>query len=218
MPVIPQGSRLKNISGEQFGRWFVVSFAGKHDGVNYWNCKCECGTIREVANISLRHGTSHSCGCLSAETNKIARTTHGRCRTPEYTTWAKMKERCLNHNCRDFHRYGGRGITVCRRWLKFKNFFADMGPKPSRNHSLDRINNSLGYRPGNCRWALKLTQANNTRTNRFVTYNGETHTIAEWSRLVGIKQHTLRKRLLVCASICDAFTTPLRTWPNNSAN
>lgn len=120
---------------------------------------------------------------------------HGLKDTPEYRAWSQAKGRCSNPKLRNFHIYGGRGIRVCERWNDFLVFLADMGPRPSDKHSLDRIDGNGDYCPENCRWATIEQQANNTSTNRFVTMNGETLTIAQWARRTGLQAGTIQFRL-----------------------
>lgn len=117
---------------------------------------------------------------------------HGWSRTPEYQCWRGMKKRCGNH---DDANYGGRGIRVCARWQTFENFMADMGPRPSAAHSIDRIDNNGNYEPGNCRWATKLEQSQNTRVVRLITHNGRTLPVRAWARELGIDHKTVRERL-----------------------
>lgn len=158
-------SKTIELTGKRFGRLVIIGRAENDGG-----------------------GLSQSCGCMWREAIKSANTTHGQSRvgqeTPEYEVWASMVQRC-----------GGRGIAVCDRWRKFENFFADMGPRLSCRHSLDRINNDGNYEPGNCRWATRIEQANNTRGNRRVTFDGETLTLSQWAKRVGIAANTLRQRL-----------------------
>lgn len=116
-------------------------------------------------------------------------------RTTEYRTWEAMIARCENPKNSRYPIYGGRGITVCDEWrCDFSRFLADLGPKPSPQHSLDRIDNSLGYYPGNCRWATRLEQANNHRDNRRIEYKGETLTLAQWAKRLNLPYHTLKNR------------------------
>jgi hypothetical protein len=117
--------------------------------------------------------------------------------TPEYRAWYHMKTRCYNANYKLFSRYGGRGITVCDRWLNsFENFFNDIGERPSREHSLDRFPNMDGnYEPSNCRWATTFEQQNNKCNNRFVTEDGITLTVSEWARRVGTTSTIIHRRL-----------------------
>ena len=124
------------------------------------------------------------------------RTTHGMKYTPEYVSWNAMKGRCLNKNDPAFKNYGGRGIKVCARWKKsFENFFADMGPRPSLDYGIDRINNNGNYEPSNCRWATAKEQSSNKRTTVLLTHNGLTLTMAEWARRLGITRTGLWQRL-----------------------
>jgi len=119
-----------------------------------------------------------------------------------------MKERCCNQHARDYRYYGGRGITVCERWLlSFVAFLEDMGRRPSLRHMLERLDNDGPYSPENCCWATRIEQANNRRNNRLLTWNGRTQTLAAWSRETGIPQHRIEQRLNRCDwSIADALT------------
>jgi len=114
--------------------------------------------------------------------------THGKYYTPENRAWAAMRKRCLNPACHNYEYYGGRGITICKRWDRFENFLEDMGERPSPNHSLDRIDVDGNYEPTNCRWADKLTQMNNTR--RTLRYQNKT--LREWSEQLGIKYYAFQ--------------------------
>lgn len=107
----------------------------------------------------------------------------GKVKPPEYGVWANMKTRCYNPNHSSYKRYGGRGIVVCGAWIdSFPQFFKDMGPRPSSQHSIDRVNNNGNYEPSNCKWSTRKEQQNNTRTNRFITINGETKTASQWKQ------------------------------------
>lgn len=121
--------------------------------------------------------------------------THGMKKTKEWKTWSSMRERCLNPNHRFYYSYGGRGITICKRWDKFENFYSDMGNRPSGNYSLDRRDNNKGYSPSNCYWATKLEQGNNRRTNKIVTHAGKSQTVAQWARELGIRPLCIHRRL-----------------------
>lgn len=116
--------------------------------------------------------------------------------TQEYKSWLSMIDRCERKRCLRFKDYGARGITICRRWREsFNSFLIDMGKKPTREHSLDRINNDGNYEPSNCRWATKWEQANNSRKARKIKYQGMTKSVAEWSRILGISYSRLITRL-----------------------
>ena len=121
--------------------------------------------------------------------------THGMRRTRIYSIWTVMKSRCQNPKATGYRIYGGRGITVCKRWRKFENFYADMSKGYSDSLSIDRINNDGDYELSNCKWATRKEQANNRRTNTLVTFKGETKNLKEWSVKLGIKYTTLIMRI-----------------------
>lgn len=172
------GPRAEDLSGRRFGRWTVLERA--HVGTNgrvYWHCRCDCGAERATAGVYLRAGESESCGCLLLEKFHAANFKHGQSEsvnqkaTPEYVAWSAMIHRCERPSYRGFDRYGGRGISVCARWRHgegersgFECFLADMGARPSKDHSLDRYpNNDGNYEPTNCRWATRSQQAQNRK-------------------------------------------------------
>jgi hypothetical protein len=128
-----------------------------------WLCRCDCGTQKEVAQGNLGR-CIFSCGCLHKELAAASklRLTHGMRNSVEYATWNSMKNRCFNPKSQAFKNYGGRGITVCERWMKFENFFSDMGPRPD-GLEIDRINNNGNYEPDNCRWTTRSVNILNTR-------------------------------------------------------
>jgi hypothetical protein len=156
-----------------------------------WHCRCDCGTEKNIsaADISGPDGTK-SCGCINRERS----TKHGMAGHPLYVRWQGMLARCRNPKHIGYANYGGRGIQVCERWYDFANFLADMGEPPDRG-MIERIDNSGPYSPENCRWATPIENASNTRRNHFVTFQGETHTVKEWSRKLGLQQQTLDARL-----------------------
>lgn len=148
---------------------------------------------------------------------------HGLWGTSEYWTWNTMRQRCINPNNPKYPIYGGRGISVCERWQKFENFIADMGNRPSADHSLDRIDNDGNYEPSNCRWATRVEQQNNQSNTTRLEFQGETLTIHQWATRLGIKAKTIDGRLRSGWSVEDALSHPLmaggdKRWrtPKNS--
>jgi len=169
-----------------------------------WACRCDCGKVVTVQGNNLRSGATQSCGCLMRERVAQRSITHGHNKrgrkSHEYIAWTAMLKRCYNPRSANFGRYGGRGITVCDRWNpsnggSFENFLGDMGQRPGNEYSLDRVNNDASYRPDNCRWADRKTQARNTRRNVFVNYKGQKMTKAEAMEISGVAKHTVDARI-----------------------
>jgi len=161
------------LPGQRFGRLVVIGrdlTVARTRHARFWAVRCTCGNLRSVLTNRLMSGKTRSCGCLARELIAARLTTHGHARqgaqTAEYRAWCGIIDRCLNPNHRDYRYYGGRGITVDPRWRDFVTFLADAGPRPSPAYSLDRIDNALGYAPGNVRWATKVEQARNRRPRR----------------------------------------------------
>lgn len=157
-------------------------------------CRCACGTEREVLQHNILAGTSASCGCDKDAKTAARSRTHGMSHTHLYRAWAGMWERCTKPAHKSYAFYGGRGITVCKRWELFENFYADMGERPE-GMTLDRRDNEQGYAPDNCFWATHTEQMNNTRSIRRLTYGGETLTLAEWALRLGVTKRAIKARI-----------------------
>lgn len=198
-----RNKKFIDLTGKRYGRYLVIKDAGGDPAK--WLCKCDCGKEKIVWGKSLKNGDVVSCGCYARETTKT-RIKHGARNTPEYYIWTSMKQRCLNPKSKPYADYGGRGITVCDRWLVFENFISDMGSRPE-GKSLDRIDNNAGYSPENCRWADQTTQKRNTRANKKFVYNGSLLTIAEIAGQIGMKPDTLKHRIAKGMSIDVAIRT-----------
>jgi hypothetical protein len=180
-----------DLSGQQFGEWTVIKYAGRRGPTHYrWLCRCSCGTEKEVRRSNLIDGSSKHCGHSVGD--RVRK--HGLYESPVYKIWSAMKRRCFKPTCQEFKNYGARGITVCERWLKFENFFADMGHPPPK-YTLERKDNNGPYSPENCLWANRHQQARNYRRNRWITFNGETLVITDWAARIGIGLTAFKKRL-----------------------
>lgn len=202
--------RPLDLVGKTFGRLTVLEQAphvlGQH---TRWRCRCECGNETILRGSSLSQGLTKSCGCSISDTQRNLQTKHGLYYHSSYATWNKIMDRCYNPSSPSYLHYGGRGIFVDPRWHDVKNFIEDMGERPL-NASIDRIDNNRGYSPGNCRWPNPIEQANNRRNNVFYAFNGRTQTVTQWSRELGFKKETLRKRL--CRGI--SFEEAISNIPN----
>lgn len=192
-----------NIEGERYGQWVVL----KHNGGGWWTCECACGVVRSVRGTDLRRGRSRSCGCSVKR-----RVPHGGSGTHEYRVWIAMKVRCFDPTHKKYPIYGGRGITVCRRWRDdFSVFLKDMGECPD-GHTIERIDSNGNYEPSNCRWATVTEQNRNTNRNRMLEYQGERMSMAAWAERVGLPYQTLNTRINTMGwSVERALSTPHRT-------
>ena len=214
--------RALDLTGQTFGRLTVIERKGSDKQRNaLWECLCTCGNTTVVAAIELRRGHTKSCGCLKIEMAKtndwnIKQVKYGndvrRCQEwPEYGVWKRMRQRCNGIFCAEYARYGGRGIKVCARWNNFQNFLTDMGPRPSKRHSIEREDNDGDYEPTNCRWSTETEQNNNRRNNRVLEYDDKSMTVAQWARYLDINYKVLNARINRFKwSIEKALTTPVK--------
>lgn len=186
-----------NITGQRFENLVAVKKVGeKKNGNSVWLFVCDCGNSVETESYSVKTGKVRSCKACGAIRSRAASITHGMANSPEYRIWTGMKTRCFNQNSRAFKDYGERGVTMCESWAgSFDAFFADMGPRQSDAHSIDRVDVNGDYEPSNCRWATREEQANNKRTNRLITSTGVKKTVAEAARESGLTYGCLRHRL-----------------------
>jgi hypothetical protein len=207
--------RTKNLLGQPFGRLIVIAFAEyrvhKASGYKhaFWSCRCEEGNVVVVSANQLISGRTLSCGCLRKDVATARLTTHGKSHAREFFIWWNMIERCEMPRKKDYVHYGGRGITVCEAWHDFSTFYADMGPRPTPKHSIERLRNNEGYGPTNCIWAIQAIQVRNTRRNILWTHNGITQCIQDWANQLGINRRTLVSRLRLGWSVQDILTTPV---------
>lgn len=196
--------------GERFGKLVVIADTGERTA-HYSRiilCRCDCGREKRITQAALVQDKTKSCGGSGCRIYLR----HGDSHSPEYNIWHGMRARCCNPTDKDYHRYGGRGITVDPRWDDFETFLADVGRKPSPEYSIDRIDNSRGYEPGNVRWSTVKEQARNRRSNVLLEHEGQCLTMAEWAEKLGIGITTLCERLRAGWSVEQALTTPVRRY------
>lgn len=203
--------RFKDLTGQRFGKWTVISRAENRCHHTYWLCRCDCGTEKAVNQCNLVKGVTTSCGCYNKE--KANRKTHGLSKHRLYRIYQNMKNRCYRKNDKYYSIYGGRGIKICDEWLNDFAIFAEwaLNNGYADTLSIDRINTNGNYEPSNCRWIDNFEQSNNRRTTRQITYNGETHTVREWAKITGIKYEIINDRLKRKWDINRVFNQPIRS-------
>ena len=211
---------MKNLIGKKFERLTVIQRGGNNRwGNSRWLCRCECGNEKIILGKNLKSGHTKSCGCLHIEKTIERSITHGhttkRNISKTYQAWHDMISRCTNPNNKRYQDYGGRGIKVCKRWLKFENFLEDMGEVPE-GCQIDRIDNNKGYDKSNCKWSTRKEQQRNMRNNLYFTYKNKTQLLIGWAEQFNINYQTLYSRIFILGwSIEKALTTPVRKRSSN---
>jgi hypothetical protein len=225
--------KLEISKNMKFGRLTVIKEVENHrtpsgQTKRKIKCRCNCGTKVEVLLASLIRGNTKSCGCyqieLVKEKGRLKSEKSGN-KHPYYNTYSNMLKRCYNEDNPDYKRWGGRGIKVCKRWRRGDGkksgllcFVEDMGEKPDKSYTLDRINNNGNYEPNNCRWVSRKENCRNTRQNRFIKYKGERFTlgqIVEKYGVRGLNPQALWSRLNLGWGIKEALTTPVKKYRIN---
>lgn len=200
---------FKDITGQKFNRLLVLNRVENDKwGQTLWLCKCDCGGYRVVRGTDLKRNNTKSCGCLHKEGNHK---THGKSHTRLYIVWQDIKQRCQNSKVPCFSYYGEEGKTVCDEWLHDFQAFYDwsMVNGYQENLEIDRIDNTKGYSPENCRWATRKEQSNNTRRNHIIEYKGKKQNLTQWAEELNINYNKLLVRIKRYNwSTERAFTTP----------
>ena len=197
-----------NLKGLKVGRLTVLERAENNErGQARWLCKCECGNMATVDSYYLRTGHTKSCGCIRRESKNK---THGKSHTKLYNVWSTMKRRCYSPGNTKYKNYGARGIQICDEWrndfVAFYEWAINSGYKEGL--TIDRVDVDEGYRPGNCKWATLLEQAQNKTNSTPITFRGKTMSVSMWARETGIKRETIKQRIANGWSIKDALTRP----------
>ena len=199
-------SKRIDLTGQRFGKLTVLQREGSKNGHVTWKCQCDCGNIIVVRSCHLASGKQSTCGCKK----KIGlHVTHGMTGTRLYRIWRNMKSRCFNKEIKAYKDYGGRGITVCEEWKNSFETFHDwsMANGYADNLTIDRIYVNGNYEPSNCRWVTRSEQSINKTDNHYITFNGETKTLAEWAKITGINRATINSRLQKGWTIEKTLTT-----------
>ncbi len=200
-----------DLHGRRFGRLIVLEFS-HYDALSersYWSCKCDCGNTTTVLRSSLRTGNTKSCGCLARTT--MFKREHGMSRTPTYRSWEGMISRCYRKKDKSFDLYGGRGITVCDRWMSFDNFFADMGTRTKKT-TIDRIDVNGNYEPSNCRWATHSQQVNNRRNSVLYAFRGELLNANQLAKIGKLSSSSLVLRIKKFGNVEAAVFGPRKRY------
>lgn len=210
-----------DLTGKKFERLTVIRYipAEEREGHSIkkdnrrWLCKCDCGNFVRLRTEQILKGKAKSCGCYIKDifrNQTIKNTTHGLKKTRLYRIWNNMKDRCCNENCKDYFKYGGRGIKVCKEWRDDFQVFYDWSINNGYTDdlSIDRINVNGNYEPSNCRWTTNKIQCRNRTNNLLLEYKGKTKSLAEWCEELNLDYHLMHDRICNNWSVERAFETP----------
>lgn len=198
-------TKFLDITGERYHRLVGIQRVESRKGQTYWLFQCDCGTQTTACLGAVRAGEIKSCGCQRGITNRAIRTTHGMRHSAPYVIWCSMKARCLNPKNTRFADYGGRGIEICDRWMKFENFWGDMGPTWTEGLTIERSDVNGNYEPRNCHWATWSEQNSNKRSFARVSFRGQLYTIKALADAVGVNADNFRYRLKSGRSVEEAI-------------
>lgn len=212
------GKRLVVNPGDKYGRLTIIEETQKKNGKRYFLCRCECGNEKTVRLDSLAHGITISCGCYNREISSVVNTKHGLYQSRIYRIWSGMKRRCFNSKFKEFHNYGGRGITVCDDWLNFMCFYNWAMANGYQDYlTLERKDVNGNYEPSNCTWITLTEQKRNTTITKIITFNGESLTLRQWAKRIGIHCSALCLRLKNGWTLEKALTAPANSLPRRTA-
>jgi hypothetical protein len=207
--IMPRKGKFQDLIGKTFGKLTVLKLEGKDKYGKYrWICRCDCGNVKITDTSQLNSGYTQSCGCIRREQLVERNKSHGLAHTPLYNVWTSMKGRCNQPNNTAYKNYGGRGIAICEKWNSFEGFLEDMGDSYAKGFSIERLDVNGNYCKENCIWADAITQANNTRTNLYITVDGRTDTFANMCRIYGLTYATAQHRYQRGWEIEKVFKTP----------
>lgn len=196
----------KSYAGQKFGRLTVTGWSEIKQGSNYTlACVCDCGKHKNLVPRALLSGHTKSCGCLNSDLTAKRNFKHGYNGTPTYGTWRSMVQRCTKTYHHGYYKYGARGISVCARWLDFRNFLSDMGERP-KGKTIERKNNLGNYEPGNCIWATAEIQSRNKRSNVFLTLKGDRKILSDWAKCLGWRPEMISNRIKRGWTVEEALT------------
>lgn len=188
-----------NLVGQKFGRLTVIEKVGyKYSNTGHkdivWKCECDCGNSTQTITPYLKRGTTKSCGCLKNETLNYHNFKHGLSNYKLYSVWSGMKDRCYRENCDSYKHYGKRGISMCNEWKCSFDLFHDWAVQNGYQQGLtiERINVNGNYEPSNCTWIPKSEQSKNRRSNHYIAYKEQIHTISEWAIIIGVSRNIVR--------------------------
>lgn len=175
----PKDPRFRDLTGKIFDNLIVISYAGKEGGKHYWNCRCSCGQERKILRSNLTRKTEYKhCGCLRAAKMSQRFSTHRQSKSVTYKSYTEAKARCQCETSHAYNQYGGAGIKFL--FDSFEEFLDEIGERPDKSYSLDRIDNNGNYEIGNIRWATQTEQCNNKSNNKLLTHEGVTKTLSQW--------------------------------------
>ncbi len=202
--------RIRDLTGQRFGRISVIKRAENKGKQVAWLCLCDCGAEFVTRSDNITSGATQSCGCFNREQSSKKHRRHGGSGTRLYAIWIKVKSRCNDTNNDRYSDYGGRGITVCQEWQDSFEAFRDwsLANGYSDDRTIDRKDVNGNYEPSNCRWITNQEQQNNRRDNHYIAHNGETHTITEWARIRGLSENALVHRIQRGWDVDMALNTP----------